>query len=153
MEPLSSFDDHRSLVELEDEGWTFDPEVYDAPPHASGLVTKPVRRLTPAELMQLIRWRVSLRFTVPAAIARMQGDPFLKAGAHQGDLLVALLEADTSFWRQNYELWCAMIDLLAKAIADVAARIEAEEAGEYLPQFLGDDFMGAVMHFREIHER
>ena len=152
MEPPISFDASRSLAELEEEGWAFDPEEFDAPRHAHGLVTKPVRRLTPAELMQLIRWRVSLRFTVPAAITRMMGDPFLKAGAHEGDLLVALLEADTSFWRANYDLWCAMVDLLAKAITDVAARVEAEDGGDYLPQFLGDDFMAAVMHFRDIHE-
>lgn len=152
MEPPISFDTSRSLVDLEEEGWTFDPELYGAPRHAHGLVTKPVQRLTPQELLQLIHWNISLRYTVPAAIARMMGDPFLKAGAHEGDLLVALLQSDSRFWRANYDLWCVMVDLLARAITDVAARVEAEEAGEYLPQFLGDDFMAAVMHFRDIHE-
>lgn len=152
MDSPLSFDPSRSLVQLEEEGWSFDPEIFDAPRHAHGLVTKPVRRLTPAELMQLIRWRVSLRFTIPAAIGCMKGNPFLKAGAHEGDLLVTLLEADSAFWRSNYELWCEMVELLARAITEVAARAEAEEAGDYLPQFLGDDFMSAVMHFRDIHE-
>ena len=152
MESPLTFDAARSLVELEPEGWTFDPELYDAPRHAHGLVTKPVRRLTPAELMQLVRWRVSLRFTVPAAIACMMGDPFLKAGAHEGDLLVTLLEADSGFWRANHDLWFVMVDLLTKAITEVAARVESEESGDYLPQFLGDDFMAAVMHFRDLHE-
>jgi len=147
-----SFDTHRSLAELEDAGWTFDVEAYDAPPHAASLATKPVGRLTPGELMQLIQWGVSLRFTVPAAIARMMGDPFMKAGTHEGDLIVALLEADPGFWKAHHDLWCAMVELLAQAITDVAARVEAEEAGDYLPQFLGDDFMAAVMHFRDIHE-
>jgi len=56
---------------LEGPDWTFDPECHGAPPQAVALVTKPVRRLTPAELLHLVKWGVSLRFTVPAAIARV----------------------------------------------------------------------------------
>ena len=152
MKPPIAFDTNRSLAELEDPDWVFEIDEYDPPPHAAALATKPVGRLTPAELMQLIQWKVSLRFTVPAAIARMMGDPFMKAATHEGDLIVALLESDPAFWKHHYDLWCVMVELLAKAITDVAARVEAEEAGDYLPHFLGDDFMGAVMHFRDIHE-
>lgn len=148
------FDTHRSLAELEGGDWRFEIDEYDAPPHAFALATKPVRRLTPGELLQLIRWGVSLRFTVPLAIARMEGDPFMKAAAHEGDLIVALLEADVAFWKDRRDLWDTMAALLAEAIGQVAAR--AAEEGEddeepFLPQFLGDDFMAAVMHFREIH--
>lgn len=152
MDAPIAFDTNRSLAELEDEGWTFEIDEYEAPPHAAALATKPVGRLTPGELMQLIQWKVSLRYTIPAAIARMMGDPFMKAGAHEGDLIVALLEADPAFWKAHYDLWCVMVELLAQAITDVAARVEAQEAGDYLPHFLGDDFMAAVMHFRDIHE-
>lgn len=151
MDTPRTFDASRSLVQLEEEDWSFDPECFDAPRQAYSLVTKPVRRLTAAELMHLVRWRVSLRFTIPAAIDRMMGDPFLKAGTHEGDLLVTLLEADSSFWRANHALWCEMVELLARAIGEVAARAEAAEGGDYLPQFLGDDFMAAVMHFRDLH--
>lgn len=152
MDAPIDFDTSRSLMELEDEGWTFEIDEYDAPPHAWSLANKPLRRLQPGELLQLIQWKVSLRFTVPVAINKMLGDPFMKAATHEGDLMVALLEADTTFWKENRDLWCVMVDLLAQAITDVTARMEAEDAGDYLPQFLGDDFMAAVMYFREIHE-
>jgi hypothetical protein len=152
MGEISNFDTHRSLVELEDDDWTFEIDEYEAPPHAAALATKPVARLAPGELLTLIQWKVSLRFTIPAAIDRMMGDPFMQAATHEGDLMVALLEADTAFWKERYDLWCVMVDLLAKAITEVTARVEAQEAGDYLPHFLGDDFMVAVMHFREIHE-
>ena len=147
-----AFDARRSLVELEDPDWTFSIDEYDAPPHAHGMATKPVRRLDPGELMHLVQWKVSLRFIVPAAMAQLTNNPFMQAGTHEGDLMVALLESDTAFWKEHYDLWCVMVDLLTEAISDVAARVEAEEAGDYLPQFLGDDFMAAVMHFRSIHE-
>lgn len=146
------FNTSKSLVELEDSDWTFSLDEYDAPSHAHRLATKPVGKLNPGELLQLIQWKVSLRFTVPLAVARLSGDPFVQAGLHEGDLMVALLESDPAFWREHYDLWCAMVDLLAEAISAVVARMEAEEVGDYLPHFLGDDFMGAVMHFREIHE-
>lgn len=152
MENPIAFNPRKSLVELEDPDWTFTLDEYDAPPHAHGLATKPVGKLNPGELMQLLQWKVSLRFVVPAAIARLMSDPFLKAGQHEGDLMVTVLEADPAYWREQYDLWCVMVDLLAQAITDVTARIEAEEAGDYLPHFLGDDFMAAVMHFRDLHE-
>lgn len=152
MDTPIAFDSARSIAELEDADWSFDPDTFGAPPQAAALVTKPVRRLTAAELMQLIHWNVSLRFTVPAALARMMGDPFLKAARHEGDLLVTLLEADSRFWRAHYELWAVTVGLLATAINDVAARMDAQESGDYIPQFLGDDFMAAVVHFRDLHE-
>ncbi len=151
MENPVTFDSHRSLVELEDSDWTFSVDEYDAPPHAHSLATKPVGKLNAGELMQLLQWKVSLRFIVPAAIARLMTNPFQQAATHEGDLMVALLEADPAYWRKHYDLWCVMVDLLAQAINDVTNRLEAEEAGDYLPHFLGDDFMAAVMHFREIH--
>lgn len=151
MENPIAFDSNRSLVELEDPDWTFSVDEYEAPPHAQSLASKPVEKLEPGELLQLIQWKVSLRFIVPAAIARLMSNPFLQAAAHEGDLMVALLESDPAYWKENYDLWCVMVDLLAQAISDVAARVEAEEAGDYLPHFLGDDFMAAVMHFRDIH--
>tara|TARA_R110001592_G_scaffold73496_8_gene224212 strand:- start:1839 stop:2297 length:459 start_codon:yes stop_codon:yes gene_type:complete len=146
-----AFDSSRSLAALEDEDWTFSVDEYDAPSHAAALATKPVGKLNPGELLQLLQWKVSPRFTIPAAIARLMSDPFQKAALHEGDLMVAVLESDTAYWRDNYDLWCVMVDLLAQAITTVSARVEAEEAGDYLPHFLGDDFMAAVMHFRDIH--
>ncbi len=151
MENPIAFDSNRSLIELEDPDWRFEIDEYEAPAHAHSLATKPVGKLNPGELLQLLQWKVSLRFVVPASIARLAEDPFLQAGPHEGDLMVALLESDPAYWRENYDLWCTAVDLLAQAISDVAARVEAEEAGDYLPHFLGDDFMAAVMHFRDIH--
>ena len=152
MDSPIAFNPSKSLVELEDPDWTFDVDLFDGNAHASSLASKPVGKLNPGELIHLLQWRVSPRFIVPAAIARLMSDPFLKATTHEGDLMVALLESDPAYWREHYDHWCVTVELLAQAITDVSAKVEAEEAGDYLPHFLGDDFMAAVMHFRDIHE-
>lgn len=145
------FDTRKSLLELA-------PGLYD---EISGdddrtmvlrrLGNKPARRLSPAELRELIARHMALRFTVPLAIERLADDPFLEAQRHPGDLLTAVLEADTRFWIDHEDLWWAMIPLLEKAVEIINARMAQEERADYLPWHLGDEFMAALLHFRSIH--
>lgn len=144
-------DEHKSLIEL------------DASLHDSScldddramvllrLGNKPLRRLNPAELRELIARNLGLQFLVPLAIERLADDPFLEAQHYAGDLLTAVLEADSRFWLDNEPLWWDMIPILEKAVERINARILEEGSEEYLPWRLGDEFMAALLHFRSIH--
>lgn len=145
------FDMRKPLLELE-------PNLYE---QAGGdddramvlrrLGNKPVRRLSPAELRELIARHLALRFTVPLAIERLTDDPFLEAQRYPGDLLTAVLEADTRFWVDHEDLWWTMIPVLEKAVQAINEHVAREEHADYLPWHLGDEFMAALLHFRGIH--
>ena len=78
------------------------------------------------------------------------------------DLLTVVLESDARFWMDRHGLWLVMVEILGQALtraseaAEAAYRAEhsgdTEETGEmWMPNYLGDDFMGALLHFRGIH--
>lgn len=146
------FDIRKSLLELEPDAW--EPDALDDAlmPIAHRCASKPLRRLSPAELRELVLRGLGLRFTLPLAIDVLEGAPFLEAAQYPGDLLVAVLEADTRFWIEHEALWLAVIPILSEAIATIQGRVEAEERADYLPWHLGDDFMAALIHFRGIHQ-
>lgn len=115
------------------------------------LGNKPLRRLNPAELRELIVRNLGLEHVVPAAMAHLADDPFLETQHYAGDLLTAVLEANTRFWLDNEPLWWDMIPILERAVERINARILEEGSEEYLPWRLGDEFMAALLHFRSIH--
>ena len=146
------FDIRKSLLELEPGAWN--PESLDEEllPVAKRCAHKPLRRLSAAELRELIRRGLGLRYTVPLAIDVLEGAPFFEAQQYPGDLLVTVLEADTRFWLDREDLWWAVIPILEEAVGIIQGRVEAEERVDYLPWHLGDDFMAALIHFRGIHQ-
>ncbi|MBI2431936.1 MAG: hypothetical protein HYV26_03610 [Candidatus Hydrogenedentes bacterium] len=142
------FDPRKSLMEL----WAASEQALELPDDVpEHLVTKPVRRLTPAELWYLIGHDLGLEHLVPLALEKLEDDPLMQAHTYPGDLLVVLMEARPAFWREQHALWLEVIGLLEAAIQTIQARAEAQELGEYMPFYLGDDFMGALVHFRGIH--
>lgn len=143
---------HRCLLELDPQTW--DPaNLSDETAYiAQRLASKPVRRLTAAELRELIARDLSLPITVPLAMERIAEDPFLQAQRHPGDLITTIMESSARFWRAREDLWLEMIGILGKAVEIINARVEQEGGEAYLPWRLGDDFMAAVLHFRGIHQ-
>lgn len=150
MEP--DIDIRKSLAELDPDAWA--PEALDeaAWPIARRCAHRPLRRLSPAELRALIQQGLALRFVVPAALGKLADNPFLEAQDYPGDLLTAVLEADTRFWVDNEALWWDVMPILEQAVEVINRRVEAEERADYLPWHLGDDFMAALLHFRAIHK-
>ncbi len=152
----------RNLLEL-DPG-CFDDAEYDdqVAMLARRLAAKPLRRFNATDLYAAIRHNVGLPWLIPLAIARLEEEPFVAAGDHPGDLLTVVLESDTRFWLDRHDLWLVMVEILGQALtqatdaAEAAYRAEhpdeTEETGEmWMPGYLGDDFMGALLHFRGIH--
>jgi len=146
------FDTDRSLVEL---GAALpEPDAY-ADHHAGmlyKLCTMPLRKLAPGHLLALARENVALPCVAPLALARLEQDPFLEAEEHPGDLLTALLQADPAFWGAHRTLWEQTLILAAEVVTDMNARMAEGGLGDYLPHFAGDDFVEALLHFRNLHE-
>ena len=129
---------------------------------ARRLAARPLRKFNATDLYSAIRHNVGLPWLIPLAIARLEAEPFAAAGDHPGDLLTAVLESDTRFWLERHDLWLVMVEILGQALiqatdaAEAARRAEhpdeTDETGEmWMPNYLGDDFMGALLHFRGIH--
>ena len=145
------FDTHKPLYALDAEGCEAAAVDDDGAAVVRRLAQKPVRRLSVAELCELIRRNIGLPYLVPLAIERLTDDPFLEAQQFPGDLLEAVLESDTRFWCEREDLWCAMIDVLELAVGIINRRVQEEGREDYLPWHLGDNFMAALLHFRGIH--
>lgn len=142
-------DRRKSLLQLWAESEA-PPEIDDEVPEH--LLTKPLRRLNAGELWYLIGRNAGLEQLAPLAVEKLADDPLLKAQQYPGDLLVALMESRSAFWTEHYDLWLETIGLLEAAVKTITELAEKGELGEYMPNYLGDDFMGALMHFRGIHE-
>ena len=144
------FDSYKSLMQLAPE--TVE-DIFDdgVAAYARRIAAKPLRRLAPAELRFLLTNNLALPYAAPLALQALEGDPFLDTGDYPGDLLVKLLETDSRFWLERHDLWLEGIAILGKAVTRINERMEEEERNDYLPWHIGDDFMGALLHFREIH--
>ena len=74
-------------------------------------------------------------------------------------LLTAVLESDTRVWQERHDLWLAMVGVMESALVGMTESAEKEartlnpdaEEAPWMPDYLGDDFMGALLHFRGIH--
>lgn len=152
VEPLT-FNEYKSLAELDADTWRDadldDPEIAAL---ARRVATKPVRRLEGGELLPLLRRGLSLDYAVPLAMAKLEDDPFLQASGYPGDLLVAVMEVSAIYWAVNKPRWIEMMFILAEAATRVERAREAQELGEYYPEFVGEDFMAALLHFRGLHD-
>lgn len=115
---------------------------------AHGLLTKPMRKLNLRELLFLLQHNTVLAHAAPLAVERLQGEPLLQAGPHPGDLLTALLETRSDFWAEQHDLWLTVIGLLEDAVTQINEAAVKGELGDYLPGFVGDDFLQALLHFR-----
>lgn len=113
------------------------------------LLSKAVRKLQPGELQWLIAQGVGLPVVIPLAIEKLQAEPMLQAQSHPGDLLITLMESRMAYWLANHERWEQVIEVLT-SVVETLQNQAPEEAEGYMPAYIGDDFMGALMHFRGI---
>lgn len=107
-----------TLTELENHDWG--PPTYDS--HLVQTIHqlryKPIEQFTDGDLRICLGQNVGLVFLVPLALARVESEPLLEASFYPGDLLVALLQAESDFWNRQTHL--------ARQLSVVANRTEHE---------------------------
>ncbi|MGO9112778.1 MAG: contact-dependent growth inhibition system immunity protein [Thermoguttaceae bacterium] len=131
------FDRRKTLTELEGQDWG--PPNFD-----SHLVTtihqlrhKPLEQFTVADLQMFIGQNMSLEFLLPIAIEHLQDDPLVEGDYYQGDLLVAVLRIQSTFWSNHPELWRIVCHIAVQADARRAelTAIEKEALDQGLATF------------------
>jgi CDI immunity proteins len=99
-----SFDRNKSLQQLEGEDW-------GRPTYDSHLVTEchrlrrvPLREFTAENLRIMIGQQIGLPYLVFVALELLRSDPFTAGDFYEGDLLAAVLRAESAFWREHHDL-------------------------------------------------
>jgi hypothetical protein len=98
-----TIDRRLTLTQLENEDW-------GPPPWQSSVVLgvhrlrhKPLGEFTVEDLRLMIGQRISLNYLMPLALKRLQDDPLAEGSLYAGDLLCAVLEAGSDYWRSHPE--------------------------------------------------
>src|SRR5882724_9312870 len=101
---MSDFDRSKSLQGLEGEDWG-EPEFQShVVTNAHRLHRVPLREYTVEDLRFMIGQQRGLRYLIPIAFDHLRGDPFVAGDCYVGDLLAAVLRADSRFWIASPEL-------------------------------------------------
>ena len=117
---MSEFDRSKTLQELEGEDWgepKFESHVIT---NAHRLHRVPLHEFTVEDLRFMIGQQFGLRYLIPIALEHLHADPFVGGDCYEGDLLTAVLRADSRFW------------IASLALRAEAARI-AQQALSLLP--------------------
>src|SRR5262245_10400666 len=101
---MSEFDRSKTLEELEGGDW-------GKPSFDSHLVTEccrlglvPLREFTAENLRIMIGQHISLKYLIPLAFELLRVNPLTEGDFYQGDLLAAVLRADSRFWIASPQL-------------------------------------------------
>jgi hypothetical protein len=120
----------RTIEQLEATVW---PE---PPADATGLVLKcyalrqvPIERLGRADLRVLIGQNIALKYLMPLALRVLEQQPMLESEYYPGDLLVAAMAVDRTFWKSSPKELAALTQLALQAQSFIAG------AGEAAAQF------------------
>ena len=71
-----------------------------------------VDSFTLGDLRVMIGQKFGLKYLIPLAIEKLQGNIFVDAELYEGDLLESVLKIDTSFWDNNEKYWTELSDLI-----------------------------------------
>ncbi|WP_199440662.1 contact-dependent growth inhibition system immunity protein [Umezawaea beigongshangensis] len=78
---------------------------------------KPLAELRPVDLVVLLQQQVGLAHLVPVVLDEIDRSPYSCGGLYPGDVLVALLNVDESFWEAGPELK-ARLDHLVETLPE-----------------------------------
>ena len=114
---MKDFNRSKSLQELEGEDWG-EPEFQShVVTNAHRLHRVPLQELTVGDLRFMIGQQLGLRYLVPIALEHLQNDPFVEGDCYKGDLLAAVLRADSCFWMASPELRADAARIAQQAIS------------------------------------
>ena len=130
---MSEFDRSKTLQELEGEDWG-EPEFEShVVANAHRLHRIPLCEFTVEDLRFMIGQQCGLRYLIPIALERLHVDPLIEGECYPGDLLSAVLRADSRFWVASPELRAGASRVAERALSllstlDETEREIAEEA-------------------------
>jgi hypothetical protein len=140
---MIDFDRSKSLQQLEGQDW-------GEPTYDSHLVIEchrlrriPLCEFNAENLRIMIGQQVGLPYLIPLALELLNDDPFIAGNYYEGDLLAAVLRADSPFW------------IASPALRAKAARI-AQQAFHLLPSLDETDrqtAQGALTDANDIFQR
>ncbi len=101
---------------------------------------KPLLDFTVEDLRLMIGQAEGLPYLVPLAIERLQEDPLVDGDFYPGDLLMAVLKVESSFWHAHPDLRRAVEGIARKALT---AHIQSDE----LESRIAKDIEAALVAF------
>jgi hypothetical protein len=120
------FDRDKSLQQLEGRDW-------GEPTYDSHLVTEchrlrriPLREFTAESLRIMIGQQIGLPYLIPLALELLRSDPFTAGDFYEGDLLAAVLRADSRFWIESPELRAEAAQIAQKALSLLPSLAETD---------------------------
>jgi len=123
---MSDFDRSKSLQELEGKDW-------GEPTYNSHLVTEchrlrrvPLRQFTAEDLRIMIGQQIGLPYLIPLALEFLRDDPFAAGNFYEGDLIAAVLRADSRFWVASPALRAEAARLAQRALSLLPSLDEAD---------------------------
>jgi hypothetical protein len=114
---MSEFDHAKTLQELEGEDWgepEFESHVVT---NAYRLHRVPLREFTVEDLRFMIGQQFGLRYLIPIALEHLRADPFAGGDCCEGDLLAAVLRADSRFWIASPALRAEAAQIVQQALS------------------------------------
>ena len=113
---MSEFDRSKTLQELEGEDWgepAFESGVVE---NAHRLWRVPLREFTAGDCRFMIGQQIGLEYLIPIALEHLRIDPLVEADCYRGDLLRAVLRADSPFWLASPQLRAEATELCERAL-------------------------------------
>lgn len=75
---------------------------------------KPLRDFTVEDLRIMIGQNIGLNYLIPLAIEQLRRDPLVAGSFYEGDLLVAVLRAESGFWQGQPRLRSAVLEIVGQ---------------------------------------
>ncbi len=102
---MFGFDTHRTLQELEGEGWG--PSEWESRLvlRCTALRHKPLKDFTAGDLRLMIGQRISLPYLVPLALDLLLSNPYVEGDLYPGDILTSVLNIESSWWFTCAPTW------------------------------------------------
>lgn len=103
---------NKTLQELEGEDWgepNFPSRLVQM---CHALRRKPLRDFTVEDLRVMIGQNFSLNYLMPLAIEQLRRDPLVEGDFYPGDLLYAVLRAESGFWQARPQVQVAVQEIV-----------------------------------------
>jgi hypothetical protein len=123
---MSEYDRSKSLQELEGKDWG-EPEFQShVVTNAHRLRRVPLCEFAVEDLRLMIGQEVGLQYLIPLALEHLRAAPFIEGDCYPGDLLVSVLQADSSFWLVSPQLRRDAAEIVERALSLLPALDETE---------------------------